>query len=59
MANSVRGDSVSCMIAVTSKRGRRASKDKPRVIETPQDIESTGRQEEELNRPGISGGSTS
>ncbi|MFC5427975.1 RNA polymerase sigma factor RpoD [Paraburkholderia denitrificans] len=50
MANPVRGDSASCMIAVTSKRGRRASKDKPRVIETPQDIESTGRQEEERQR---------
>ncbi|MFX1676816.1 RNA polymerase sigma factor RpoD [Paraburkholderia sp. A2WS-5] len=50
MANPVRVDSASRMIAVASKSGRRAPKGKARAVETPLDIESMARQDEERQR---------
>jgi RNA polymerase primary sigma factor len=50
VANRVRDDSASRVIAAASKTGRRASKGKPRAVETPLDIESMARQDEERQR---------
>ncbi|MFX1766400.1 RNA polymerase sigma factor RpoD [Paraburkholderia sp. A1RI-2L] len=50
MANPVCVDSASRVIAVASKSGRRAPKGKARAVETPLDIESMARQDEERQR---------
>jgi len=50
LANSVRDDSASRMIAVTSKAGRRTPKGKTQAVATPLDIESMARQDEERQR---------
>ncbi|MCP3721376.1 RNA polymerase sigma factor RpoD [Paraburkholderia sp. CNPSo 3281] len=50
LASPVRDDSASRVIAVTAKRGRPAPKGKPRAVETPLDIESMARQDEERQR---------
>ncbi|WP_201752431.1 RNA polymerase sigma factor RpoD [Burkholderia pyrrocinia] len=50
MANPVREDSASRVIAATSKTGRRAPKDKAQGAATPLDVASMARQDEERQR---------
>ncbi|RDK06138.1 RNA polymerase sigma factor RpoD [Cupriavidus lacunae] len=50
LANPVRDNSVPRVIAVTSKAGRRAPKEKTHAVATPLDIASMARQDEERHR---------